>query len=136
MLEGLSGTIQISDLCKNYGIKSARHYYWKVELIYASSDIFGQKGRKADTDSRMAEQLSEIQRLKDVIAEITQENLLLKKKDWELRGEKMTDIFKEIRSARHISRTDCFLPSHKNTSNILNHKCLVLQAPGSWQLPG
>jgi hypothetical protein len=28
----------------------------------------------------MAEQLSEIQRLKDVIAEITQENLLLKKK--------------------------------------------------------
>ena len=33
VLEGLSGTIQISDLCKKYGIKSARYYYWKEELI-------------------------------------------------------------------------------------------------------
>lgn len=79
VLEGLSGTIQISDLCKKYGIKSARYYYWKEELINASNDIFGQKGRKADTDSRMAEQLSEIQG-QGRIAEITQENLLLKKK--------------------------------------------------------
>ena len=46
----------------------------------------------------MVEQLSEIQRLKDVIAEITQENLALKKRQ-DLRGEKMTDVFKEIRSA-------------------------------------
>ena len=61
VLEGLSGTIQISDLCKKYGINSARYYYWKEELINASNDIFGHKGRKADTDSRMAEQLSEIQ---------------------------------------------------------------------------
>ena len=50
------------------------------DRINASNDIFGQKGRKADTDSRMAEQLSEIQWAEDTIAEITQENLLLKKK--------------------------------------------------------
>ena len=37
MLEGLSGTIQISDLCKKYGIKSARYYYWKEELIIRSA---------------------------------------------------------------------------------------------------
>ena len=37
------------------------YYYWKEELINASNDIFRQKVRKADTDSRMAEQLSEIQ---------------------------------------------------------------------------
>ena len=42
VLEGLSGTIQISDLCKKYGIKSARYYYCKEELINASNDIFGQ----------------------------------------------------------------------------------------------
>ena len=35
---------------------------------------------------------------KDVIAEITQENLLLKNRP-DLLGEKMTEIFKEIRSA-------------------------------------
>ena len=40
VLEGLSGTIQISDLCKKYGIKSARYYYWKEELINASIGIF------------------------------------------------------------------------------------------------
>ena len=79
VLEGLSGSIQIADLCKKYGIKSARYYYWKGELINASNDIFGQNGKKADTDSRMAEQLSEIQG-QGTIAEITQENLALKKK--------------------------------------------------------
>ncbi|MCL4480385.1 MAG: transposase [Candidatus Thermoplasmatota archaeon] len=79
VLEELSGTIQISELCRKYDIKSARYYYWKEELINASNDIFGQKGRKADTDSRMAEQLSEIQG-QGTIAEITQENLALKKK--------------------------------------------------------
>ena len=79
VIEGLSGTIQISDLCKKYGIKFARYYYWKEELIHASNDILGQKGRKADTDSRMAEPISEIQG-QGTIAEITQENLLLKKK--------------------------------------------------------
>ena len=60
-LEGLSDTIQISDLCKKYGIKSARYYYWKEELVNASSVRFGHKGRKVDTDSKMAEKLSEIQ---------------------------------------------------------------------------
>lgn len=66
--EGLSGTIQISDLCTKQGIKSDRYYYWKEKLANASNDLFRQKGRKVDTDSRISEQLSKIQRLKDVIA--------------------------------------------------------------------
>ena len=45
VLEGLSGTIQISDLCKKYGIKSARFYSWKEKLI-RSSGIFDDRGRK------------------------------------------------------------------------------------------
>ena len=44
VLEGLSGTIQISELCKKYGIKFARYYYWKKEISIASNDIFVQKG--------------------------------------------------------------------------------------------
>ena len=80
VLEGLSGTIQISDLCKKYGIQSARYYYWKEELLNASKEIFGQRGRKADTDGKIADREEEIQRLREVIAEITQENLALKKK--------------------------------------------------------
>ena len=45
VLEGLSGTIQISDLCKKYGIKSAWFYSWKEKLI-RSSGIFDDRGRK------------------------------------------------------------------------------------------
>ena len=31
VMEGLSGTIQISDLCRKYGIGTARFYAWKEE---------------------------------------------------------------------------------------------------------
>ena len=43
-------------------------------------EIFEDRGRKPDTESRVLEKDSEISRLKDVIAEITQENLEIKKK--------------------------------------------------------
>ena len=79
VLEGLSGTIQISDLCKKYGIKSAKYYYWKEELINASNDTFVQKGRKADTDSWMAEQLSEIQMSKIRLQRSRRKTCYLKK---------------------------------------------------------
>ena len=80
VLEGMSGTIQVSELCRKYDIKPARFYYWKEELLKSSSEIFGNRGRKPDTDEKLMEKEQEVQRLKDVIAEITQENLQLKKK--------------------------------------------------------
>jgi len=33
VLEGLSGTIQISELCRKYDIKPARFYNWKEKLL-------------------------------------------------------------------------------------------------------
>ena len=76
----MSGTIQISELCRKYDIKPAGFYHWK-EKILQSSQKFDDRGRKPNIDE-------EIARLKDVIAEITQENLPIKK-DWEQRGEDM-----------------------------------------------
>ena len=80
VLEGLSGTIQVSDLCRKYDIKSARFYDWKEKLV-KSSWIFDDRGRKNTSEQRIIEdQKKELARLKDVIAEITQENLEIKKK--------------------------------------------------------
>jgi transposase-like protein len=79
VLEGLSGTIQISELCRKYDIKPARFYNWKEKLLQ-SSQIFDDRGRKPNIDEKIRSKDEEIARLKDVIAEITQENLALKKK--------------------------------------------------------
>ena len=33
VLEGMSGTISVSDLCRKYDLKPARFYYWKDQLL-------------------------------------------------------------------------------------------------------
>ena len=33
VLEGMSGTIAVSDLCRRYDLKPARFYYWKDQLV-------------------------------------------------------------------------------------------------------
>ena len=80
VMEGLSGAIQISELCRKYDIGSARFYYWKDQLVNSAHEIFENRGRKRDENQITAEKDLEISRLKDVIAEITQENLEIKKK--------------------------------------------------------
>ena len=76
VLEGLSGTIQISDLCKKYDIKPARFYSWKEKLLKNSAAIFDDRGRKrTKSDDLVEAQKEEIARVKDTIAEITTENL-------------------------------------------------------------
>ena len=79
VLEGMNGTIQIAELCRKYNIASARFYYWKDQLTNSAKEIFEDRGRKADVDAKILEKERENARLKDVIAEITSENLELKK---------------------------------------------------------
>ena len=81
VMEGLSGAIEITELCRKYGIGTARFYSWKEKLLRNSAEIFDDRGRRNTSDQRnIADQKEEISRLKDVIAEITQENLEIKKK--------------------------------------------------------
>ena len=80
VLEGLGGTITVSELCRKYGIKPANFYYWKNELLNSSKEVFKSRGRKELADRRIRNKEEEIVRLKDTIAEITTENLQLKKK--------------------------------------------------------
>ena len=81
VLEGLSGTIEISELCRKYQITTTMFYNWKERLLENSATVFNDKrGRKPATERKTEELQQEVTRLKDTIAEITTENLALKKK--------------------------------------------------------
>ena len=48
VLEGMSGTIQVSELCRKHGINTRQFYIWKKKLI-SSGEIFSERGRKRST---------------------------------------------------------------------------------------
>ena len=80
VLEGMSGTISIADLCRKYDLKPARFYYWRDQLLNSAPEIFENRGRKVDEDRIRMEKDREIARLKATIAEVVHENLEIKKK--------------------------------------------------------
>ena len=81
VLEGMSGTISVSDLCRKYDLSPARFYSWKEKLLKNSSHVFEDRGRKNNSYQRIIEeQRMEIARLKATIAEVVQENLDIKKR--------------------------------------------------------
>jgi transposase-like protein len=80
VLEGMSGTISIADLCRKYDLKPARFYYWKDQLLKSAPGIFENRGRKVDEDRIRMEKDREIARLKATIADIVSENLEIKKR--------------------------------------------------------
>ena len=82
VLEGMSGTISVSDLCRKYDLRPARFYSWKEKLLKNSSHVFEDRGRKNNSYQRIIEeQRMEIARLKATIADVVQENLEIKKKN-------------------------------------------------------
>ena len=80
VLEGMSGTISVADLCRKYDLKPARFYYWKDQLLNSAPEIFENRGRKVEQERIRSEMDGEILRLKATIAEVVQENLEIKKK--------------------------------------------------------
>jgi transposase-like protein len=80
VLEGMSGTISVADLCRKYDLKPARFYYWKDQLLNSAPEIFENRGRKVEQERIRSEMDGEILRLKATIAEVVQENLEIKKR--------------------------------------------------------
>jgi transposase len=77
VLAGLQTETKVSELCRREGITAAQYYQWKDRLLGSAARIYEEKaGNPSGQDERLAAQ---VQRLKDVIAEITAENLELKK---------------------------------------------------------
>lgn len=82
VLEGMSQDVEVSALCRREGIEPTLYYNWKKKLLASAGAVFSgaQKG------SAREEQLAgELHRMKEVVAEITAENLELKKGRWDWR---------------------------------------------------
>ena len=59
------------------GVSPTQYYAWKKKGLGSAGKIFEEKATKPDADQERAQR--ELSRMKDVIAEITVENLELKK---------------------------------------------------------
>ena len=78
VLAGLDGSVEISELCRREGINPTQYYGWKKQLLSSASKIFegGESGKPSVREERLS---TDNARMKSVIAEITAENLELKK---------------------------------------------------------
>ena len=78
VLAGLQNDIEVSELCRREGINPTQYYGWKKQQLFGSaSKVFTNGTEKPSAKERRL--TSELRRAKDVIAEITAENLDLKK---------------------------------------------------------
>jgi transposase len=77
VLAGMQPNVEVSELCRREGIHATQYYGWKKQLQSSSSKIFEEATSKPSV--REERQAVELRRLKDVVAEITAENLELKK---------------------------------------------------------
>jgi transposase len=77
VLAGLRGEVEVSELCRREGINPTQYYGWKKRLMGAAGKVFANGGDKPSEKERRLS--GELARAKDVIAEITAENLELKK---------------------------------------------------------
>jgi transposase len=76
VLEGLQEGASVAEVCRRNEISSTLYYRWRDQLFANADRLFE---RKASRPAEVEVLESENQRLKDVIAEITSENLDLKK---------------------------------------------------------
>ena len=77
VVAGLGGDIEVSELCRREGINPTQYYGWRKQLLGSASKVFdGGTEKPSVKEQRLA---SDLRRAKDVIAEITAENLELKK---------------------------------------------------------
>ncbi len=70
--------MDVASLRQQEGLSPTLYYAWKKQLLSSGAAVYGGKQRQ-ESDSREAKLEAELTRIKNVIAEITAENLELKK---------------------------------------------------------
>jgi transposase len=79
VLEGLRGEESIAELCRREGIAQSLYYSWSKEFLEAGKKrLAGDTARQA-TSPEVKELRAEASALKEVVADLTLENRLLKK---------------------------------------------------------
>ena len=69
--------VEVSEVCRREGMNPTMYYTWKKRLMGSAGQVFDDKPKKRDVERERSDR--EMARMKDVIAEITAENLELKK---------------------------------------------------------
>ena len=77
VLAGLDRGTNLSELCRQEGINVNQYYQWKKQLQSSAKEVF-----EKQTTSKEEQLAADNQRLRNVIAEITTENLEIKKGRW------------------------------------------------------
>ena len=79
VLEGLRGEESIAELCGREGIASSMYYRWSKEFLEAGKRRLAGDTARAATSHEVKDLRREAQALKEVVADLTLENRLLKK---------------------------------------------------------
>jgi transposase len=78
VLETLGSESTLAQICRREGLSPNLVYKWRKRLLASAEAIFARKP-KGGEDPKLAKLTAETQQMKDVIAEITAENLDSKK---------------------------------------------------------
>ena len=79
VLEGLRGEESIAELCRREGIASSMYHGWSKEFLDAGKKRLAGDTARAATSDEVKDLRRETQALKEVVADLTLENRLLKK---------------------------------------------------------
>jgi len=79
VLEGLRGEENISGLCRRESIVASMYYGWPKEFLEASKRRLAGDTARSATSGEMKDLRRETAALKEVVADLTLENRLLKK---------------------------------------------------------
>jgi transposase len=77
VLAGMQAGVEVSELCRREGVNPTMYYGWKKKLLSSAGRIFASDLGKGKAQQEKQE--AALRRFKDVIAELTAENLELKK---------------------------------------------------------
>ena len=77
VLAGMQPGVEVSELCRRERLNPTLYYGWKKKLLSSAAKVFDdQDGRRSAQEERPE---ATLRRFKDVVAELTAENLELKK---------------------------------------------------------
>src|SRR5215204_7534884 len=79
VLDGLRGEHSIAELCRREGIAESLYYSWSKEFLEAGKRRLAGDTARAATSSEVKDLRREATALKEVVADLTLENRLLKK---------------------------------------------------------
>ena len=79
VLEGLRGEENVSELCRREGIATSMYYGWSKEFLEAGKRRLAGDTARAATSGEVKDLRREASALKEVVADLTLENRLLKK---------------------------------------------------------